>query len=68
MPAGTPRDIVSRTNAELVKMLKAPEMKEKILQQGGLAGGTSPEEFTAFVKAEIDKWARVAKAAQVRLE
>jgi tripartite-type tricarboxylate transporter receptor subunit TctC len=68
MPAGTPREIVVKTNTELVKMLKAPEMKEKILQQGGLAGGTSPEEFTAYVKAEIDKWAKVAKAAQVRLD
>lgn len=68
MPANTPRDIVAKVNAELVKMLKAPEMKEKILQQGGLAGGTSPEEFTAYVKAEIDKWARVAKAARVQVE
>ena len=68
MPAGTPRDIVAKVNAELVKMLKAPEMKEKILQQGGLAGGTSPEEFTAYVKAEIDKWAKVAKAARVQIE
>ena len=68
MPAGTPREIVAKVNTELVKMLKAPEMKEKILQQGGLAGGTSPEEFTAYVKAEIDKWAKVAKAARVQVE
>ncbi len=68
MPAGTPREIVGKVNAELVKMLKAPEMKDKILQQGGLAGGTTPDEFAAYVKAEADKWARVAKAAQVRPE
>lgn len=68
VPAGTPREIVVKINAELVKMLKTPEMKERILQQGGLAAGTSPEEFTAFVKAESDKWAKVAKAAQVRLD
>ena len=68
MPAGTPREIVTRVSTELVKMLKAPEMKEKILQQGGLAVGNTAEEFTAYVKAESDKWARVAKAAQVRPE
>jgi tripartite-type tricarboxylate transporter receptor subunit TctC len=68
MPAGTPRDIVAKVSGELVKMLKAPEMKEKILQQGGLASGNTPEEFTAYVKAEIDKWARVAKAARVQVE
>ena len=68
MPAGTPREIVARVNTELVKMLRAPDMKEKILQQGGLAGGTTPEEFTTFVKTEIDKWAKVAKAARVQVE
>jgi len=68
MPAGTPRDMVAKANAELAKMLKSPDMKEKILQQGGIASGNSPEEFTAFIKNEIDKWAKVAKAAKVRVE
>ena len=68
MPANTPRDMVAKANAELAKMLKAPDMKEKILLQGGIASGNSPEEFTAFIKSETDKWAKVAKAAKVRLE
>ena len=68
MPAGTPRDIVAKVSGELVKMLKAPEMKEKMLAQGGLASGNTPEEFTTYVKAEIDKWAKVAKAARVQVE
>ena len=68
MPANTPRDMVAKANAELAKMLKAPDMKEKILSQGGIAIGNSPEEFSAFMKSEIDKWAKVAKAANVRLE
>ena len=68
MPANTPRDMVVKVNAELAKMLKSPEMKEKILQQGGIASGNSPEEFSAFIKSETDKWAKVAKAAQIRLE
>ncbi len=68
MPAGTPREILVKVNAELVKMLKSPDMREKILQQGGLAGGNSSEEFTAFVRTESEKWAKVAKAARVQVE
>ena len=68
MPANTPRDMIARTNAELAKMLKAPDMKERILLQGGIASGNSPEEFAAFIRSETEKWAKVAKAAQVRLE
>jgi tripartite-type tricarboxylate transporter receptor subunit TctC len=68
MPANTPREMVVKVNAELAKMLKSPDMKEKILQQGGIASGNSPEEFTAFIKAETEKWAKVAKAAKVRVE
>ena len=68
MPANTPRDMVAKANAELVKMLKSPDMKEKILLQGGIAVGNSPDEFAAYIKSEIDKWAKVAKAAHVRVE
>ena len=68
MPANTPRDMVAKANAELVKMLKSPDMKEKILSQGGIASGNSPEEFAAFIKSETEKWAKVAKAAKVRVE
>jgi tripartite-type tricarboxylate transporter receptor subunit TctC len=68
MPAGTPREIVLRVNADLSRALKSPETRERIAQQGGIAGGGSPEEFAAFVKVETDKWARVAKAAKVQLD
>ena len=68
MPANTPRDMIAKANAELVKMLRSPDMKEKILLQGGIAIGNSPDEFAAYMKSEIDKWAKVAKAAKVRVE
>jgi tripartite-type tricarboxylate transporter receptor subunit TctC len=68
MPANTPHELVAKANAELAKMLKSPEMKEKILHQGGIASGNSPEEFAAFIRSETAKWAKVAKAAKVRLE
>ncbi len=68
MPAGTPRDMVNKTNIDLVKLLKSPEMKEKILAMGGIVLGNTPDEFTAYIKAEIDKWAKVVKAAGIRGE
>ena len=68
MPAGTPRDIVNKANQDLTKMLRAPDTRERILAMGGITLGNSPEEFTAFIKAEVDKWAKVVKAAGIRGE
>ena len=68
MPAGTPRDLVHTVSAELAKILRAADMKERILGMGGIPVATTPEEFTAFMKAESEKWAQVAKAANVRME
>jgi tripartite-type tricarboxylate transporter receptor subunit TctC len=68
MPAGTPKEVVARVHADLSKGLRSPETKERIFQQGGIAGGNSPEEFAAFVRAEVAKWAKVAKAAKVQLD
>ena len=68
MPAGVPHDIVRRVSEELVRGLKTPEMREKILVMGGIAVGNTPEEFAAFFHAESDKWYRVANAANVKLD
>lgn len=68
MPAGAPREIVGRVYQELAGMLKAPETRERFLAQGALASGITPDQFAAFLKREVDKWARVAKAANVRVD
>jgi tripartite-type tricarboxylate transporter receptor subunit TctC len=68
MPAGTSREIVARIYQELATMLKAPDTREKFLAQGALASGMPPEEFTAFVRREAEKWAKVAKAAGVTVD
>jgi len=68
MPAGAPRDIVNAVNGDLVKMLNSPDMKERILAMGGIALPNTPDEFLAFMKAESEKWAKVAKAANVKME
>jgi tripartite-type tricarboxylate transporter receptor subunit TctC len=68
MPAGAPRDVVNAVSGELVKILRAPDMKERILGMGGIPLGNTPDEFAAFMKAEGEKWAKVAKAAKVSME
>jgi tripartite-type tricarboxylate transporter receptor subunit TctC len=67
-PAGTPADIVRRLNRELVAILKDPDILARFKQLSTEPVGNSPEEFGAFVKAELDKYARVIKAAGIRLD
>jgi tripartite-type tricarboxylate transporter receptor subunit TctC len=67
-PAGTPQDIVRRLNAELVAILKEPEILARFKQLSTDPVGNSPEEFAAFVRAELDKYARVIKAAGIKLD
>jgi len=67
-PAGTPPAILARLNAELVKAINAPEMREYFASQGFFVGGNSPAEFRAFVDREIPKWARIVKEANVKLD
>ncbi len=67
-PAGTPRQIVSRLNAELVKAVTAPEIKERLANVGfDIVTGT-PEQFAAYIKAERVKWDKLIKSAGIRAE
>jgi tripartite-type tricarboxylate transporter receptor subunit TctC len=67
-PAGTPPEIVRRLNAELVAIVKDPEILARFKQLSTEPVGNSPEEFAAFVKAELEKYARIIKAANIRLD
>jgi len=49
-------------------MLKSQEVRDRFLAQGAISSGMPPEEFTAFVKSEMEKWAKVAKFAKLRLD
>ena len=62
-PAGTPPDIVARLNTETVRILNTREMKERLLALGAEPAGNKPDEFAAFVRLEIQKYARVVKAS-----
>jgi tripartite-type tricarboxylate transporter receptor subunit TctC len=67
-PAGTPREIVDRINAEVNKILSAPDVRERMKGLGADPVGKSPEFFGEFVRAEIAKWAKVVKEAGIKLE
>ena len=67
-PAGTSRAVIERLNREMQKILSAIEMREQLVRQGAQSMGGKPEEFAAFIKAEIAKWDKVVKAAGLRDE
>jgi tripartite-type tricarboxylate transporter receptor subunit TctC len=62
-PAGTPKEVVSKIAGETIRMLKTPEISERIAREGSDPVGTTPEEFSKRFKSEISKWAKVAKEA-----
>jgi tripartite-type tricarboxylate transporter receptor subunit TctC len=62
-PAKTPRAIVMRINAEVAKIVTIPEIRDRAASQGAEMVRNSPEEFVAYIKAQIAKWARVVKAS-----
>ena len=64
-PAGTPEPIVTRLHAEVVKILKLPETKEKMATDGAEPVGSTPAEFAALIKREMEKWSAVAKTAGI---
>ncbi len=68
VPAKTPRDIIHKLHTEAAKGLKLPEVQEKISALGFEGVGSSPPEFARFLKDELDKWARVAKATDAKAE
>ena len=67
-PKGTPRPIVTQLNGEIVRITRLPEAREQFVAQGAEAVGSTPEEFSRHLRKEIDKWAKVAKAAKMRTD
>jgi tripartite-type tricarboxylate transporter receptor subunit TctC len=64
-PAGTPKSVIVRVHDVVAKALKTPEARELYSSQGHEIGGLNPEEYAAFIKAETEKWARVADKAGI---
>jgi tripartite-type tricarboxylate transporter receptor subunit TctC len=67
-PAGLPRDVLARLNREIVRAVNAPDVKEKVAAQGNFVIGDTPEQFAAYIRTEYDKWGRVVKQANIKLE
>jgi tripartite-type tricarboxylate transporter receptor subunit TctC len=67
-PAGTPPEIVRRWNAEVMRIMRSPEIQARLPAEGARFSPNSPDEFAAFVKSEIGKWAPVVKASGARVD
>ena len=63
VPSGTPRELVHKISADMNKVLASPEVKERMAQIGLTPVGNTPEQFDAYIRAEIPKWAKVVKAS-----
>jgi tripartite-type tricarboxylate transporter receptor subunit TctC len=67
-PAGTPPDVVRRLNAEIVRIVNAPDVREKLIALGAEPAPNTPEEFASMVKAEVVKWADVVKKSGAKVD
>jgi tripartite-type tricarboxylate transporter receptor subunit TctC len=67
-PAGTPREIVTRLNQSLARILKQPEVQARLRADGVEPAHSTPEEFTRFIAEEIAKWSKVVKAGNIRID
>jgi tripartite-type tricarboxylate transporter receptor subunit TctC len=65
-PAGTPKDVLARLNSEAIRALRSPDVAGKLSSQGAEPAPGSPEEFATFIRGEIEKWAKVVKAAGMK--
>lgn len=67
-PAGTPREVVARLNAEINRALREPDVAAKLAGAGLEAAGGTPDGFREFIQAEIARWAEVARDARTEPE
>jgi len=67
-PAGVSREIIAQLNRAIVQSIEAPDMQDTMRREGSDPAGNRPEEFTAFITAEIQKWAEVVRSAGIKAE
>jgi tripartite-type tricarboxylate transporter receptor subunit TctC len=67
-PAGTPAPIVAKLNADISKALSQPDVKQRLFEEGAEAMPTTPEQFGKMLKAEIAKWTKVVKDANIKAD
>ncbi len=67
-PAGTPKDIVAKISTDLQRVMTQPDVKQRLFDAGAEAMPTSPEKLAQMLRSEIEKWAKVVKAANIRMD
>ena len=67
-PAGIPREIAMKISADIARVLKVPEMRDRFIAQGADPVGSTPDEFSAYMRSETAKWARLVKASGARAD
>jgi len=68
LPAGTPSELVERISADIQQVLRDPEVRAEIISRGGIPDPRTPKAFAEFIRAETEKWAKVAKEAHIRVD
>lgn len=67
-PAATPREVIRKINAEAVKVVKMPEVRERLASEGADPVGNKPEEYDAYIRSDIEKWMKVVAKAGIKPE
>jgi tripartite-type tricarboxylate transporter receptor subunit TctC len=68
VPAGAPKEVISRLHAESVKLLAAPDVKQRLDAAGFEPIGSGPAQFAAYIHSEIAKWTKVVRSAGIRAD
>ena len=68
LPANTPANVVTLLNREMVRAVKAPEIRDRLTTEGAEVIGSTPEEFTAYMRKDIDRWAKLVPLLGLRIE
>ena len=68
VPLGTPRPVIDRLQQDIARILQTKEMQDDAVTMGSRTGGERPEEFAAYVRSEIQKWGKVIKDANIKIE
>jgi tripartite-type tricarboxylate transporter receptor subunit TctC len=68
VPAGTPQEIISRLAVESSKLVKQPDVRERLIASGVDPAGSTPDEYGAYVRSEVEKWAKVIKATGAKAD
>jgi tripartite-type tricarboxylate transporter receptor subunit TctC len=66
--SGVPKDVITQLNSELARIINSPDMKDRLARDGTESVGGSPEQFAAYFKASMTKWARIIAEAKIKIE